>query len=112
MERPCSTSRCSSQPRARCRTGFKRERRWQNSATNELDKGRSACCHVRDHDDEPGRIFLRHVLQPLHPDVGQIAIVPGAGQAGGDALQIFDQPSRSMIGMAQSSPSFRADTFW
>ena len=48
--------------------------------------------HVRDHDDEVGRIFLRHLLQPIHPHVRQIAIVPGDGQAGGDALQILNQP--------------------
>ena len=39
MDRPSSASRCSSQSRARCSTGLWRERRWQNSATNELESG-------------------------------------------------------------------------
>ena len=48
--------------------------------------------HVRHHHHEVGRVLLRHVLQAIHPQVRQIAILPGDGQPGGDALEVFNQP--------------------
>ena len=89
MESPCSTSRCSSQPRAMCKTGFKRERRWQNSATNELDKAKSALAISATTMTRRDGVLFRHLLQTLHPDVGEIAILARTGQAGGDALRDF-----------------------
>ena len=47
--------------------------------------------HVRHHDDEVGRVLLRHLLQTIHPQIRQVAIRPGKGQPGGDALEIFNQ---------------------
>ena len=46
--------------------------------------------HVRHHDDEVGRIFLRHFLQTVHPQIRQIAIRPRDGEPGADALEIFN----------------------
>ena len=48
--------------------------------------------HVRHHHHEVRRILFRHLLQTIHPQVRQIAILPGEGQPGGDALEIFNQP--------------------
>ena len=48
--------------------------------------------HVRHNDDEVRRVLLRHILQPVHPQVGQIAMLPREYQPGGDALHVFNQP--------------------
>jgi hypothetical protein len=47
---------------------------------------------IRDDDDESGGIFLRHVLQTVHPHIGEIPVEPVEHEAGGDALEILDQP--------------------
>ena len=90
IERPCSTSRCSSQPRAICKTGFKRERRWQNSATNELDSADSARA-ISATTMTSATDFSPPSPANVPPKVGQIAILAALGQPSGDALQIFDQ---------------------
>ena len=47
--------------------------------------------HVRHNDDEAGWIPFRHIFQTLHPHAREIAILPGDGQPGRDALQVLDQ---------------------
>ena len=47
--------------------------------------------HVGHHDDEVRGILLRHLLQALDPQVGQVAVVPGDHQPRGDSSQVFNQ---------------------
>ena len=60
----------------------------RHKRTGERKVGLRHVCH---HDDQMRRIFLRHVLQPIHPGVRQVAILPREGEPGGDALEIFNQ---------------------
>jgi hypothetical protein len=52
-------------------------------------------------------IFLRHLLQTIHPQVRQIAILPGDGQPGGDALEIFNQPQAQHDGNGPQLAQFQ-----
>ena len=63
--------------------------------------------HVRHHHDEVGRILFRHLLQTIHPQVRQIAILPGDGQPGGDALEIFNQPQAQHDGNGPQLAQFQ-----
>ena len=76
----------------RCRTGLCRDKRWQNSATNELDTGRSDFAMSATTTTRWDGFFSAISCRTIHPPVREIAILPGDGQPGGDALQIFNQP--------------------
>ena len=63
--------------------------------------------HVRHHHHEVRRILFRHLLQTIHPQVRQIAILPGDGQPGGDALEIFNQPQAQHDGNGPQLAQFQ-----
>ena len=92
MDSPCSTSRCSSQLRARCNTGLCRDKRWQNSATNELDTGRSDFAMSATTTTRWDGFFSAISCRRSTHKCRKIAILSGDGQPGGDALEVLDQP--------------------
>ncbi len=112
MDEPCSTSRCSSQLRARCSTGLCRDKRWQNSATNELDSGRSdlamSATTMTRWDGFFSAMSCKRSTHRSARSRSSRAMVSRVVTR----WRFSISPRRSMIGMAHNSPSFREATVW